>query len=566
MAARRFALLVIAVLVAAPAGATVLLRPQYRLQATIEPAAPQIDGTVTVSFTNSSPRALEEAVFLLFPNRFSEPDQDLNDFTRQLLYPDQEFDPGGLELLEVLDANIVTHAAPLPIAGLPSGTFVTVPIAPLPPGETRTLTLGFRTTLPRRFGTFGTVDDQLTAIGGWYPSLVPLGADGTWTVGSAPPLADFDVTLTPAEGLDVILNGRVIPAGAPLQHATVAAVHYLTLAAAPRFVSAETVAGGVTIRYLYRPHGLRISFGPPVDDIVLETLRSIVLQRPASIPAPPGELVVVEAPLRRDLTANGEGDVVVSDRLLEVQSQIRPFHELQLAQAVYAELLRPQLARRESARDYPWVSEGVSRQMADRYMDAVEPQRRSVYDWIDMFNVFAVVDRFEQTPKIPFTGSFFAGAKEADPLHAEVWSVTDTGPPGRVVLTKLRGQLDPPVYDPLLDACLTAPTPLRECMAAGAPSQPVAARLETWLGPYPAIDYRVETTDFNVPESGAYRSTAAIRRVSSRPFPEPVTVRMRTIGGEAVDVAVEERAATSRWSRPPRAATSTRRSSIPTAP
>ena len=243
---------------------------------------------------------------------------------------------------------------------------------------------------------------------------MPLGADGTWSIGSAPPLADFDVTLTAAEGLDVILNGRFVPAGAPLLHATVAAVHYLTLVAAPRFLSAETNAGGIAIRYLYRPppFGMRVSFGPPLPDIVLETLQSIVLLRPPAVPAPPGELLVVAAPLRRDLTANGEGDVIVSDRLLEVQEAVRPFHELQLAQAVYAELLRPQLARRESARDYPWVSEGVSRMMADRYMDAVEPERRSVYDWIDMFNIFAVVDRFEQTPKIPFTGSFFAGIKE----------------------------------------------------------------------------------------------------------------------------------------------------------
>jgi hypothetical protein len=95
-------LLVVALAAAGPARATVLLRPQYRVQAAIEPAAPQIEGSVTVSFTNSSPRALDEAVFLLFPNRFSEPDKGLNDFSRSLLYPDQEFDPGGLELLEVL--------------------------------------------------------------------------------------------------------------------------------------------------------------------------------------------------------------------------------------------------------------------------------------------------------------------------------------------------------------------------------------------------------------------------------------------------------------------------------
>ena len=526
-------------LTAAPAAAApVLLRPQYTVTASLALAAPQIEGTVAVAFTNRGPRPLEDAVFLLFANRFAAPDSDLNDFTRPLVYPDQEFDPGGLELLDVRDGAVPSRAAPLPIVGLPPGTFVSVPIAPLAPGESRTLTLRFRTTVPRRFGTFGVVGDQLTAIGGWYPSLVPLAADGTWAVGSAPPLADFDVTLAAADGLDAILNGRLVPAGAPLAHATVAAAHYLTLVAAPGFVSAETQAGDVAIRYLYRPpaHGMRLSFGPPLSDIVLETLRRIVVERPPVVPAPTGPLVVVAAPLRRDLTANGEGAVIVSDKLLELQELVRPFHELQLAQAVYAELLRPPLARRESARDYPWVSEGVSRLLADRYLDAVTPERRSVYDWIDLFNVFAIVDRFENTPKIPFTGAFFDGAKEADPLHAEVWSVTYDGPPGRVVLHKLRAQLDSPVFDPLLDACLTATAPLRACMAAGAPSQPVARRLDEWLGPYPAIDYRVETTDFNVVEGDAYRSTVAVRRVSSRPFAEPVTVRLRTVGGEQVDV------------------------------
>lgn len=526
-------------LAAAPAAAApVLLRPQYTVTATLHPAAPQIEGTVAVAFTNHSPRVLEEAVFLLFANRFAAPDQGLNDFTRPLVYPDEVFDPGGLELLEVLDGGAVTHAAPLPVGTLPSGTFVSVPIAPLPPGATRTLTLSFRTTVPRRFGTFGVARDQLTALGGWYPSLVPLDANGVWLIAATPPLADFDVTLTPADGLDLIVNGRWIPAGTPLVHATVPAVHYLTLIGAPRFSTVATDAGGVTIRYLYRPQPLamRISFGPPLPEIVLDTLRSIVVNRPPVVPAPAGELVVIEAPLRIDLTANAEGAVVVSDRLLEVRDVLRPFHELQLAQAVYAELLRPQLAASEPAADYAWVSEGVSRLLADRYLDGIQPTRRSVYEWIDLFNVFAVVDRFESTPKIAFTGAFFDGAKEADPLHAEVWSVADEGPPGRVVLTKLRAQLEPPVFDPLLDACLSATEPLRDCMAAGAPGQPVAARLDTWLGPYPAIDYRVETTDFNVADGDTNRSTVKVRRVSSRPFPEPVTVRLRTIGGEQVDV------------------------------
>ncbi|MGD9765202.1 MAG: hypothetical protein AB7V27_15980 [Candidatus Binatia bacterium] len=519
--------------------ALVLLRPQYRIEAAIRAAPPQVEGTVAVAFTNTTERTLQEAVFLLFANRFSLAEQGLTDFTRPLIYPEQEFHAGGTQLLDIYDGGVPTHAFAVPYPGLPPSTFVRVPIADLPPGQTRDLTLRFQTVVPHRFGSFGEFDGQLTMIGGWHPLLVPLDANGQWALDAPPQLADFDVVLTPAPELETVLNGRFAPAGSGAVRAVIPGVHYLTVVAAPRFLRHETRAGGVRIVYLHppEPRSVRVSFGPSQTRIVLAALRDIVAQRPSVVPPPAGgELVVVEAPLRVDLSAAGEGAVIVSDKLLEVMRVLRPFHELALAQAVYAELLRPQLAPREPPREYYWVSEGVSRLLAQRYLDAAEPQRRSVYDWIDLFNVFAVVDRFENTPKIPFTSAFFEEAREADPFHAEVWSVNQTGPPGRVVVTKLRGLLGPPAFDPLLDHCLSAPLTWSACLAAAAPNYPIDARLQEWRGPYPAIDYWVEARNFNQPENGRRRSTVTVRRASSRPYSEPVTVRLYTIGGETVDV------------------------------
>jgi hypothetical protein len=522
----------------APA-APVLLRPQYTVQATIAPGAPQIDGTVVVEFTNRSQRTLREAVFFLFPHRFSEPDADINDFNRPYVYPEQEFDPGAMRLLDVRDAGASTHAVPVAHPHLPAGTIVRVPIADLAPGATRTLSLAFTVTVPHRFGSFGEFDGQLTMVGGWYPYLADLDASGLWAIDAGPPLADFDVTLTPAPGLEMLLNGRYIGPGAPPTHFVVPSVHYLSLIAAPRFLRDETSAGGTRIVFFHRPPSrlsTRIATGPSPTEAVLATLRDIVVLRPAAVPAPGPELVVVEAPLRLNLTAPGEGDVVVSDRLLKLSPVLRPFHELQLAQAVYAELLRPSLAPRESARDYAWVSEGVSHTLADRYMSQVEPTRRSVYDWIELFNVFAVVDRFESSPKIPFTAAFFHRAKDADPMHGEILTFNQTAPPGRVVLSKLREQLGGAEFDVLLDSCLQTPAPLRECSADNVQEYDVTGLLAQWTAPYPAIDYRVEETDFNQRENGHYRSTVTVRRVSSRPFQEPVTLRLKTLGGADVDL------------------------------
>ena len=46
-------------------------------------------------------------MFFLFPNRFSEVDPGINDFYRQYLYPEKDFDPGGMELLEVRDGGAI---------------------------------------------------------------------------------------------------------------------------------------------------------------------------------------------------------------------------------------------------------------------------------------------------------------------------------------------------------------------------------------------------------------------------------------------------------------------------
>jgi hypothetical protein len=518
-------------------GASVLLRPQYRVAASIGPGTPQIEGTVEVAFTNHSRRTISDVVLWLFPNRFSVEDPWINDFYRQYVYPDLDFHPGGLRLGEVRDGGMPTTPVPVPVPGLPEGTAVRAAIAPLPPGGTRRLTIEFATTIPNRFGSFGEYEGEITAIGGWYPYLAPLGADGDWILDQPPPVADFDVSLAAAPGLEMVVNGRYVPPGAPPLHAVIPSVHYLSLVAAPRFLRATTTSGATQIVVLQRPPGLanRISPEPSQPDLLLESLRDLIELRPPAVPAP-AQLVVVEAPLRLDLTAPGEGDVVISDRILKLAGVLRPLHELQLAQAVYAELLRPALTAREPPADYEWVSTGIANQLAQRFIDLVAPARRSVYQWIDLFNVLAVVDRFESTPKIPFVSAFFPRAKDADPVHTEIMTFNQSLPPGRVVMTKVRDQLGVPAFDPLLVHCLAAAVPFRACLAEHTDDPAIAERLDEWTAPYPAIDYRIDAARFDQPEGSEYRSTVAVRRVSSRPFPEPVTVRLRTIGGADADL------------------------------
>ena len=522
------AALTVAASPAPPACAGRLIPREYRLRAALD--GKQIDGTIDLTFANDSRETLHELVFVLFPNRFAQPDDGVNDFNRAFIYPEQDFDPGRMDIIDASVDGTPTHGEPLSDPRVADGVLLRIPIPALPPAESTQVTLRFRTVVPHRFGSFGEFERQLTLIGGWYPYLAALAADGRWQLDASPPLATFAVELTASPDSEVVLNGRHFDRGQPVA-AQFDHVHYLALVTAPEFLRNETTVDGTHIVLLHRPprRSIQHTLGPSVANIMIDTLRDIVALRPAVLPPPPPELVVVEAPLRLNLTAQGEGAVIVSDRALRLYELLRPFHELQLAQAVYGELLRPLFAAREPAADYAWVGEGESRVLADRYIKRAYPDARSVQDWIELFNVFAIVDRFESVPKIPFVDAFFERAPLADPLHSEIATFNSRRPPGHVILGKLREAVGDNTFAALVDRCLQAPTPFRRCAGAG-------EVIDQWLLPYPKLNYRFDQVALNQPAANGYHHTVTVRREASRPIIEPVTVRLRSIGGREVNL------------------------------
>jgi len=542
---RRLGLL-LALLAAAPALAAE--RPRTRIQASLSLAPAEIRGTVETRFVNGSGVALDEAVLMLFPNRFARPDEGIDDVNRPFVYPGEDFVPGGIEVegVEVDGAPAATREIDTPGLLPDWGLRVALP-APLPPGAAATIRARFTTRVPLRFGTFGHFQDTLTAIGGWYPALAALAPDGAWMLRGLPPLADFEVALAAEPPLEILLNGRHAMALAPPEPIAVEGVHFLSLVAAPLWLkqTVDTPAGRVVHYRRPRVRHDRQAFGPDLDEIMRASLAEIVRDRPPEVPPPRGELVVVEAPLRLDLTAPGEGMAVISDRTLDVFFLLRPFHQAQLAEASYAELLRPAIAARESPRDVPWVSEGLSYELARDWYGRSRSDTRSVQDWIEVFNLFAIVDRFEIAPKVPFVAAFFPRATTVDPLRQYISTWTDDRPAGHVVLGKLKQEVGKAEFARLLSACAAAASPLRQC-AAGASGRDLDAFFAQWLQPYPEIDYAVGAVEWNEPvatgedDETRRRTRVTVLRTSSRPIREPVTVRLRSIGGNHVDLRWDE--------------------------
>ena len=510
-------------------------RPHHRLDVTLSRTAPHIGGTVETTFTNRGAHSVDALVFVLFANRFATPDTGVTDVNRPFVYPYEEFDPGSMTVQDVLIDGALARVAALTQPGVPDGCLLRVALPrPLAPGATAAVRVSFETTVPTRFGSFGRFEGMLTAVGGWYPSLAAPRPDGTWEVHGLPELADFDVRLRVEPELAVVLNGQEFGHPDSPIHAEVRGVRYLSLVAAPSLVRDEVDVASTRVVFLYRPpvrHDRR-AFGPTELEIMRDTLRRVVEARPPRVPVR-DELIVVEAPLRLALSAPGEGMVVLSDRALKLFPLLRPFHEAQVAQAIYAELFRPRWAERESPGDFAWTSEGLSYEMARTYRHATRPRLRSVQDWIELFNVFAVVDRFETAPKIPFVEAFFERSPSGDPLHEQVTSFNNDLPPGHVILGKLRHELGDDTFARVVDRCLGAPSPFRTCAAKTA-ERDLGPFFAQWLQPYPDVNYDFAAVDLNRREGDRFRSTVTVRREASREIHEPVDVELRSVGGQPV--------------------------------
>ena len=264
-------------------------RPTYRITATLSRTPPQLRGTVETTVVNTTAQPLRNIVVLLFPNRFATADEAINDANRPYVYPREEFEPGWMTVDEVLvDGQPVSARRTAGVGacycdhGAPASRFATAPHSdptgsgragptvrgpaspdgcvltlelstPIQPGEQRGLHMQFTTTVPNRFGTFGEFDAMLTAIGGWYPYVAALSDDGAWATEALPALSDFAVQLAVDPELEVLLSGQYFPRSAVPITATVRAVHYLTLIAAPALLRDTIAVDGMRIVLFHRP-------------------------------------------------------------------------------------------------------------------------------------------------------------------------------------------------------------------------------------------------------------------------------------------------------------------------
>ena len=389
-------------------------------------AAPEIEGNVAIRWQNPGPEPARSIELLLFANRFRSID-GMDDLARHFLVADGSYRAGGTELVAVEENGSALAWRYETVPAMPEATIARIDLGrELRVGEEARVSVQFRTRLPNLLDTLGATGNLLIAAEGWYPQPVQGG-------NHCPSRALAHARLTIPPGSQLLLDGKRFDGGAPIEDTTEGQVSFV-LSGEP-FVERSLRVGARAVRVYAAPSdefAHRISRNEEALDALVGTLPAVLEKSKAS-----EELTIVRLPLHWYPSAAVTGMVLVSDRLFEIFPVLRPLHQRELAYAIFLEEERGAAETREPGADADWVAEGLAWRRADELYRTQFRSGREVKDWIRLFNIFAIVDRFDTAPRIPLVRPFYPMTASEDPLRIRLAGLCDPRPPGRLLFGKL---------------------------------------------------------------------------------------------------------------------------------
>jgi hypothetical protein len=506
--------------------------------------APQAAGTVEIHWRNLGPAPSRTAAVFLFANRF-ESIAGLDHLARHFLLAGGTFDPGATEIVAVTEAGRSLAWNFQETAGLPPKTVAAIDLGrELGKGDEARVTIEFRTRLPNLLDTFGATGNLVVADGGWYPQ--PLAGDGC-PAGAVS--SQTHARLSSAPGSFLLVNGKASAGDGSVELDLPGNERVSAVLSRRQWVDRSWRIGQRAVHLYSVPSdelANRVSRNPSPEDALVDAVTAVLADSNQE-----GDQVVVRLPLHWYPSAAAPGMVLVSDRLFELFPILRPLHERDLAYALFLEEELAAAARREPPVDARWVAEGLAWRRAEKFYQGRFRERREVKDWIRALNVFAIVDRFETSPRMPLVRPFFPVTATDDPLRIRMEGVCAGGPPGRLLFDKLEAKLRPERFAAALERYLSGHEPMRVALSGG---DDLGRFIETWRRPYAAVDYALADVELNPGGRSGARFT--IERESREPRPDTVAVALEEAAGEEtefVDLAGESTTVTRSTPAPVRA-------------
>jgi len=499
--------------------------------AEIAPDGSEVVGWTRIRYTNEGAASIDSLVLLLYPQRFAEPEAILNDLTTTRVYPGR-FSAGGMEL-----PGIDVHPAEFDLA--PAGSYVRLPLdEPLEVGATAEIELPFVTTVPRRYGTFGRYRWMVALNGGWTPQVAARAQDGGWDLYAPPPPADWTVDLTYDPAWGAVINGVVQAAiedtaGAPGQGTALFSPGHAVFEGRGRFVTV-VLHRDQRVTVADSPQGALTYVGPPPTDLQRRDLsavaeRALGLLRTADVPGAQDGTVIVEAPLRWRLVEQGEGCVLVSDRFLEVDPNMRRTHQTQLARAVLTDRLLPLVEGVEAPRDAPAIAEAVSWALIPRYLASRYRFNPTAQEVLRPLDFIPTIEQYLYAPMYPFADEVLNNPYQYDPLRADIRRFHRRALSPRVSQLKIKEAVGPLAMDGAAVAYVAslaelAPQRWLERIEARTGTE-VRSTWDAWETALPFVDYHLEVQKER--DENGWTTTIDVTRAASTDPPLPETVEVR---------------------------------------
>jgi hypothetical protein len=474
--------------------------PRYELSVKADVDQRRFTGRARIHFVHEGAAPLGEILLWRYGERFATRSPALNDYNFYWVYP-RAFNPGGLRTgAVVVDGRPArVEVRDHPRAG-PRTLLSVVPAAPISPGAEVTVEIDFELLAPSRYGAFGCFRQVCTFEGGFHPMLPAL-RDGAFVLDAPPARASYTLDLEVSRVSDVVVNGALhaVERGGRISVSLPPSRALALMVGRPSLRTFEREHRGVKLVLHGRmrapvrsePEQLLPYWPTPRADRVLDAVAAAVdLLAELGHPMPEGETIeLVEGPLRMELARALPGFVLLSDQAFQIfpLKRFLKFHEFEIARAVFELYLARRVDPRERTDDVAWSPQVGASYLVDLYTLRWYRKEEYAFQILRSASFIPAIDRILYAPQVPFASAYFQTLEDPDPLRDSLTQFSTVRPRGKLIYAKLRDLVGDGV-EQILRRQLGG-EPLRQA-AEAVHGRSLERFFATWLGPYPAVDYR----------------------------------------------------------------------------
>ncbi|MFZ5861688.1 MAG: BamA/TamA family outer membrane protein [Nitrospirota bacterium] len=504
------------------AAASPALDVRYDLDVRFDPTDQTLAGEVRVTIMNHTAESLRDIPFVLYPNRYREPDPEVDRVALERIYP-RRFNPGAIAVvsIESADHGAVDLTVEDPVHGPPRTIARATLERPVPPEGSVELRMSFVTFIPEKFGVFGHFHGVTALTGGWHPYVAPW-RNGRWALDDAPDPAAVTARILAPRSVTIVGADMTDPEpDAPIRrwHVHAPRAAGIPLALSSRYHVRTEHDGSVRIHYAFLPDDR------PYVPLIMATFRSgLAFFRREYGEVAGAEVIAAETHLHQQLVSPDPRVIFVATRAFKVFAPLKKYHEAELVKGLLFALWRSRLPDEEV-----WVIEGLADASTQRYLRERYRKPPSLVRLLKPVAFIPIVDQILYSNRLPLRQVYF---KEATPVfpREELALFNNQRPDGSTVFFKLTGLIGADAVNAVLERytalVLHGETASFRAVVETETGRDLEWFYRQWLQTNPKTDFAV-TSVRRARMADGYHTTVDLTKTGTGIEPVSVTLHQR---------------------------------------